>query len=231
MKNALLAIVLMTVLSLQSQEIKNRVIWYLPASNTKINGIGAGLSINSLDFEKADTVKTQVNGLAIELIGIGVLLPLTPKSPRFPIDSTRIEGELKDPILSNYPINGIAISPGGLWCEAIVNGINISGIGTVTDMVNGFTIAFFQSHQRINGLSLSLGDEAIRHYGLHVAGWSEIYLLKGVQLGLFNTSEETHGLQLGILNESKKLRGFQIGLWNVNRKRKLPLINWSFSGE
>jgi hypothetical protein len=222
MKKGVLLVVLTIGLSLNAQELKKRVFWYLPASNTQINGIGAGLTFSSLDFMKADTTKTNVNGLAIELIGMGVIVPLLGKTPLFPVDSNRIYDLLYEPISSNYRINGMAISPGGLFCGATVNGLNLSGIGSITDRINGFTMAIFQSHARVNGLSISLGDEAIRHYGVHIAGWSEIYLLKGLQLGALNDGEITHGLQMGLINKTKKLKGIQIGLWNSNRKRKLP---------
>jgi hypothetical protein len=66
---------------------------------------------------------------------------------------------------------------------------------------------------------------------VHIAGWSEIYLLKGLQLGALNDGEITHGLQMGLVNRTKKLNGIQIGLWNSNQKRKLPIINWCFSKE
>lgn len=236
---------IIAVISIQcfSQELKHRVVWYLPASNTQINGLGAGLVFSPLNTEKEDTTFTQVNGLALELIGFGILMPLFPKSPNFPVDTTRIQEILYDKIKTNYKINGIVISPGGHVCESTLNGINISGIGANTVLTNGISIATFQSHERINGLSISLGDDAVRHYGMHIAVWSEIYMLKGMQLGglnysdkaygtqigVYNEAQELRGLQLGILNKSKKMKGVQIGLWNINSKRMLPLINWDFS--
>jgi hypothetical protein len=54
--------------------------------------------------------------------------------------------------------------------------------------------------------------------------------MNGVQLGgLANFSKKMDGLQIALFNKSENFRGLQIGLWNVNQKRKLPFINWNFS--
>jgi len=55
----------------------------------------------------------------------------------------------------------------------------------------------------------------------------------GVQVGLFNTSDDFSGLQFGVVNIAETMRsGLQIGLVNIIKsKAKLkffPIVNWSF---
>ena len=55
----------------------------------------------------------------------------------------------------------------------------------------------------------------------------------GVQIGIFNTSEDFSGLQFGLVNITEVMRsGLQIGLVNIIKsKDKLkffPIVNWSF---
>ena len=55
----------------------------------------------------------------------------------------------------------------------------------------------------------------------------------GVQLGIYNTSDDFSGLQFGIVNVAETMRsGLQIGLINIiKNKEKLklfPIVNWKF---
>jgi hypothetical protein len=43
----------------------------------------------------------------------------------------------------------------------------------------------------------------------------------------FNDAYIMRGLQIGIFNTSKHTKGVQLGIWNKNEKRKLPIINWN----
>ena len=70
--------------------------------------------------------------------------------------------------------------------------------------------------------------------GLQVGAYTKSGLgSTGVQLGLFNTSDDFSGLQFGLVNITQNMRsGLQIGLVNIIKsKEKLkffPIVNWSF---
>ena len=187
---------------------KTKLFVITPELNTKVNGIGIGLMINSLKFE-GDTTTTRINGLNVELVGIGFFAPLAPSNPLIPddvkieqiapiLDSLIIEAKQPKP----YKINGLNISLGGLAGHEIqLDGLNISGIATLTSKTNGVSIAILMNLNKV---------------------------MHGISAGFINQCLEHKGLQIGVFNQSEKTKGIQIGLWNKNEKRSLPLINWNF---
>ena len=197
------------VLGLNGQNIeKTKLFVITPELNTKVNGIGIGLMINSLKFE-SDTTTTIINGLNVELVGVGFFAPLAPSNPLIPddvkieqiapiLDSLIIEATQPKP----YKINGLNISLGGLAGHEIqLDGLNISGIATLTSKTNGVSIAILLNLNKV---------------------------MHGISAGFINQCLEHKGLQIGVFNQSEKTKGIQIGLWNKNEKRSLPLINWNF---
>ena len=179
-----------------------------PEPNTQINGIGLGLMINSLKYE-GDSTTTIVNGLNLEVVGVGIFGPLAPSNPLIPYDK-RIDqiAPILDSLISDakkptpYKINGLNISVGGLaGHEVQMNGFNLSGITTITSRTNGVSAALLMNMNHV---------------------------MHGVSMGVFNQSLEHKGVQIGLLNRSEKTKGIQIGLWNKNEKRTLPIINWHF---
>jgi hypothetical protein len=185
-------------------------LWTFHDENVNIHGISLGFfSWNN------NSRNTTTNGVKIEFIGAGILIPLIPQSPIVNSDSAFLS--LRDTPLSES-INGISLSGTGTWCDCLTNGVSIGLIGQINYQINGVSAS--------NSVNF-----AQRHNGLQVAMQNEAYYLNGVQLGLFNYSAKTKGLQIGFFNRSKQLKGFQVGIWNVNPKRKLPLINWNFKKE
>lgn len=193
----------------QSQSLQNRYLaWYLPSSNSRINGLGIGLVLNKLEKPPL-IVTTVVNGVSIEIIGYGAVIPMmggdpvTNKPDSFYLDSANIESELNNFNYPNYIINGITISPGGTnTTDANINGINISGIATATGKMNGVSMSLLY-----NGSGI----------------------VNGVSIGIIgNNTIQSNGLQIGLFTTTKRLRGIQIGLWNKNEKRSLPIFNWNF---
>jgi hypothetical protein len=193
---------------LSQKEMKTKVFSFIPATNVKVNGMAAGLIINNSDIPSGSTL-TIVNGLNFELIGLGTILPLVGSDPLIPFE---LEGKNIYPFLESlivdakksktYIINGLSVSPGGLAGPDIhLNGINISGLNTLTAQTNGFSAAILINMNKV---------------------------MHGVSIACFNASLEQKGLQIGLTNTTNKLRGFQIGLWNTNEKRSLPFINWNF---
>lgn len=208
-KTCFIILLLSIVHGLNGQNIeKTKLFVITPELNTKVNGIGIGLMINSLKFE-GDTTTTIINGLNVELVGVGFFAPLAPSNPLIPdevkieqiapiLDSLIIEATQPKP----YKINGLNISLGGLAGHEIqLDGLNISGIATLTSKTNGVSIAILMNLNKV---------------------------MHGISAGFINQCLEHKGLQIGVFNQSEKTKGIQIGLWNKNEKRSLPLINWNF---
>lgn len=191
------------------QITENRsIVWVIPSVNTRINGLAGGLMINS--FKDNHTgLTTEINGLNFEFIGIGFLLPIVPSSPiysesdSFKDDIKNMDSLINSYNYSKYCINGVSISAGGIGGHDInINGLNISGINTLTGMMNGFSACIL----------------------INISG-----VVNGVSIGgLVNNTIQSKGLQIGLFNKTTRLRGFQVGLWNENEKRCLPIINWNF---
>ncbi len=180
---------------------------YIPQVETKINGIATGIFINSMKHS-GDSLTTQINGISIELVGIGFFLPLAPTDVLYDLKEedykkqNKLDSVLKTFHKINYKINGLSLSGGGLGGhEILINGVSLSAINNLNGRLNGVSIC-----PLFNAIGRS----------------------KGLSIGLFNWSIETIGLQIGGLNSTKKLKGIQIGIWNTNQKRALPFINWSF---
>ncbi len=204
-------ILLFVLINLQAigQSYKKRpVAWVIPAINTKINGLAAGFIINSMK-DNVPLSTTIVNGLSIEIIGVGFFLPLAPSSPLyFESDSFYTIKRNLDSIVNTYEqasyiINGVSVSAGGIGGHDInINGVNLSGINTLTGKTNGFSASIlFNLNGIVNGVSIG---------------------------GLVNNTIQTRGLQIGLFNRTTRLKGLQIGLWNRNEKGSLPIINWNF---
>lgn len=184
---------------------ERRVAWIIPAIATRINGLAGGLIINSLKYE-GDSLTTVVNGVCIEVLGLGVVVPLA--EPIFWEHDSIYQNIIKrDSIFENYykikyKINGLSLSPGGLGGRDIaLNGLNISVLNTLTGKVNGASFCFLFNYSGV---------------------------VNGISAAIFNGTLQTKGLQIGIINHTTKLRGFQLGLWNKNEKRSLPFVNWNW---
>ena len=210
MKRLFILFLLFISVQAHGQIKKNRpVFWVTPSIDTRINGLASGFIINSLK-DVDSTLTTEINGLNIELIGVGFFLPLAPTSPlyfekaSFYDDSKNVDSIVGKYDFARYRINGVSISFGGLGGHDInVNGVNLSVINTLTGKINGLSACIL----------------------INVTG-----VANGVTIGgLINNTIQTNGLQIGLLNKTTKLRGFQIGLWNQNEKRSLPLINWNLN--
>lgn len=209
MKRLIFLIIVLLTIHVNGQIKKTRpLLWVIPSIDTRINGLAGGLIINSLkDTDSALT--TVVNGLSIELIGVGFFLPLVQSSPiYFESDDFYLNDNNLDSIVRsyNYPkyrINGMSISGGGIGGHDInINGLNLSGINTLTGKMNGLSVCVLMNISGVvNGVSIG---------------------------GLINNSLQSKGLQIGLFNRTTRLRGFQIGLLNQNEKRSMPIINWNF---
>lgn len=185
---------------------KNKsIVGFIPAINTRINGLALGLALQSL-LNDNDSTLTYINGISVEIIGFGILVPLSPSSPVYFEKESFYENDNKlDSLVNsydslNYKINGLSISTFGIVGHNLkINGINLSGFCTLTG--------------KMNGLSVSL-----------LMNFSDV--VNGISIGLINTTIQSKGIQIGLYNQTKRMKGLQIGLWNVNEKRSFPFINW-----
>lgn len=207
----------------QVDKRKNYIpIWTFHQDSINIHGISIGLwSYNG------EPRLTNTNGIKIELIGVGIGIPLMPRSPIVETDSSFIK--LKQEPLSER-INGLNLSASGSVCHCLTNGLTAGFIGQIHFQVNGMSTSLFMNFtQRHNGVMTSLFNDAYYMNGLQVGFINNGYKTKGLQMGILgNIADEMNGVQISLINKSEKLKGIQIGLWNVNQKRKLPLINWNF---
>jgi hypothetical protein len=183
-------------------------IWTFHKDSINIHGISVGLWTFNTEPKFTNT-----NGIKLELIGLGILIPSIKESPIVETDSAFIK--LKQEHLSER-----------------INGLNLSALGSICHcLTNGLAAGFMnQIHFQVNGISTSpFMNFTQKHNGVMIAYSNGAYYMNGLQVGVANNGYKTKGLQIGLFNKSKKLKGLQIGLWNVNQKRKLPLINWSFN--
>lgn len=195
--------------------------WTYHKKDITIHGISAGIGSVSNEYRNTNT-----NGIKIEIPGVGLFIPLIPKSPVAETDSAFAQ-KAAEPI--SEKINGIALSATGTVCDCITNGINAGLIGNINYQVNGITASVFMNFaQKHNGVQLAMFNESYYFNGVQIGLSNYGAKTSGLQLGIGNFGRETKGLQIGIFNKTKKLKGLQLGLWNVNAKRKLPVINWQF---
>jgi len=181
--------------------------------NSNINGMSVGLYSGIDEGEKDDQYRNvQTNGIRLEAIGLGLLLPLIPNSPISENGNTLNTEDSRGP---SEVINGFNLSPAGTVCDCVTNGISAGAIGQMSRQVNGISASII----------LNITD---KHNGIQLSMFNESSIMHGLQLGLSNYGVRAKGLQIGVFNKSNNLKGVQLGLWNVNQKRKLPILNWSF---
>lgn len=214
-----------TCFQAEAQVIKKRKnyfpAWTFHTDSVNIHGLSIGLWAGS-----GATRNTTTNGLRFELVGVGILIPMIPRSPIAQSDS-EYNRRLLDPVSER--INGFNVSTLGSACNCITNGVSLGGIAQINRGVNGISASMMMNfNQTHNGIQFGLYSETYKMNGLQVGGHNFSNRANGIQLGVVNKSKTGRGLQIGVLNRAENFRGIQLGLWNVNAKRKLPIINWSF---
>ena len=186
-------------------------VWYFSSHHETVNGIAIGLG----DLHK-DSCNSTVNGLKVELLGLGVGVGFL-NSNTFSEDSALHASLIDNPVrMTKNEVNGFNISLFGTIDDLCVNGVSLGGLAQYIDFVDGAQITGGNSRisGKISGVQLSgVYNNAIICHGIQLSLLgNKAFDLKGIQIGLFNKSEITYGIQFG--------------LWNVNEKRSLPFINW-----
>lgn len=125
----------------------------------------------------------------------------------------------------------------GAWgkCHNIT-GLDLSIGGTEAQNAYGLQIALLRN--KVNDVAgaaqITLGANiATELTGIQVGVlWNEALIMRGLQLGLVNLSNDVRGFQIGLLNTTEMIYGYQIGLINVIKGSKVPffpIINFQFA--
>lgn len=191
--------------SLDDHAITSRyVMWASPSPVDRIYGLCISAWASNTKKATYDYRPTlRINGVNIEINPFAAFILI--REPSFTLKNfERMVKEYEnDSCNSETTVNGINLSGLGSMQAMKVTGINIGGVSTLINEINGLSISGINnSVYHFNGLSLAV-------FG------NRVYKMRGVQIGLFNRAYD--------------LRGFQFGLWNTNGKRSLPFINWQFS--
>lgn len=67
--------------------------------------------------------------------------------------------------------------------------------------------------------------------GLDVGVWNDSEEMDGLEVGVVNTTYRMRGLQIGVINVTRNAYGLQVGIVNVIRSNDVPffpVINWYF---
>lgn len=183
-----------------------------------VNGISLGVG-------RFITKYADVNGVKIDIPGLGVFVPMgigeDPYNPSYiendSITLSRYDNSKESFVtLSDSSVtNGLFLSLTG-DVEYCVNGVSLHPIGGRVELSNGMMLSGIMSFVTISN------------------GWSaSLFILSsgttnGLTTSLFhNSTIELNGLQISLFNTSFRTKGVQIGLWNKNEKRSLPFINWN----
>lgn len=229
-------------ISYGQQRILRGPLWSFHSKNTDILGISVGILPKEI-FK--DSTLTRTFGLRLEAPGLGVLLPLVPKSM---VSETVDSYSKKIRATPSEFIYGLNLSTGAVG-NVEVYGLNLAIIGQYNLKTHGLSCSTFATlSEKTNGISMSiLGNESFVCNGMQIAALGNYSTVaNGLQVGIINGALHMHGvqvgvlnnfkinathlqgLQLGLLNKTANLKGIQIGLWNKNNKRSLPFINWNF---
>ncbi|GGE69053.1 hypothetical protein EV200_10117 [Pedobacter psychrotolerans] len=175
-------------------------------ANAKITGISYGIA-SGLKEKHANVL---TNGMRLELIGLGLILPLAPSSPiNEGDDLVQVRG-----LKFTEKINGLNLSGSGTVCgDCIVNGITVGAIGQYLFAANGISISIVDNVvEKQNGLQFSMFNDVYKGSGLQIGIGNSAVDYKGLQVGvLSNVTSKCRGLQVGLFNKSKLLKGLQLG--------------------
>ncbi|EOR96536.1 hypothetical protein ADIARSV_0265 [Arcticibacter svalbardensis MN12-7] len=145
--------------------------------NLNINGISAGLYSGYGDFGES-FVNVHTNGIRLEAIGMGVIIPLLPSSP---ISESEEQFKATMSTSPSEKINGFNLSSAGTICDCTTNGVSAGAIGQISRQVNGVSVSFVM-------------NMAEKHNGIQLAMVNESFAMNGIQLGISNQAHRARGL-------------------------------------
>jgi len=178
------------------------VFWFTPCKVEEINGIALGFHAKNNKnemFNERDSLI--IRGLNLEINPFAIFALLNPQLTGPYADSIDFYNEY---IKKDWQVKvfGVNLSLMTTINEMEIRGLNLTGLFTVVDEIHGITISGLNNFSyKMNGISIA---------------------------GIRNRATFAKGIQIGLFNKSNDLRGFQFGLWNINGRRSLPFINWQF---
>ena len=149
-------------------------IWTFHKKDVNIHGVSVGLVSTVIDERNTNT-----NGIKLELIGIGLFVPLIPEFPTF--EEQRSER-----------INGLSLSTLGTVCDCLTNGLSIGGGSQLNYQVNGIALATM----------VNISEE---QNGIMIATGNYTKTMNGLQLGLTNGSSKINGVQIALTINRQKM--------------------------
>lgn len=228
---------------------KNRMpIWSYYDNNTRING----LSLGFLSLSKRNNVTN--NGIRIDAIGSGVLVPLAITmgfgySPLkiipfvlLPLEEfldykDKFEYEFDKLFYNRLNVtNGMRFSTTGdvISQNSVVNGLSFGGIINLNLKQNGLSVGGVYNYAyKTNGMQIGgLVASSIWSNGLQVGLSTQSLQHKGVQLGAYNYNKDyLSGIQFGLFNRANNVYGIQIGIFNSTKLlRGLQIGLWNKNG-
>ena len=199
-------------------------VWTFHQKNVDIYGVSLGLASTG-----AAVKNTYTTGIKIEIIGLGLFVPLISRSPVAEDDSAFHE-IMSEPLSER--INGLSLSASGSVCDCEINGGSFGIMGQIHRKVVGISGAFFVNISQVHhGIQSAFFNEAYKMRGLQIGMSNKSRDTRGIQLGLLTEAYRMRGLQIGVYNRSKDTRGIQFGLLNKNERRLFPIVNWNFKRE
>jgi len=199
-------------------------VWTFHQKNVDIYGVSLGLASTGSAVRN-----TYTTGIKIEIIGLGLFVPLIPRSPVAEDDSAFHE-IMSEPLSER--INGLSLSASGTVCNCDINGGSFGIMGQIHRKVVGISGAFFMNFSQVHhGIQSAFFNEAYQMRGLQIGVFTGSKDARGIQSGLFNVASQMRGMQIGVYNRSKDTRGIQFGLLNKNERRLFPIVNWNFKSK
>jgi len=207
--------------------------WIGPLQNEAVYGI----CLTPLGYR--EHYNAVVNGLNLELLGMGTLFTI---GPLFALSAMAISFSSMDtiPEVYNFQVNGISLGSGFVQ-RGVLNGIGVGG--GLIGKLNGISVGVVNLMYRANGLVIGgVGNAIAEMRGLEIAFINGAeFRMRGVQLALFGNvvykdslpnkergliglqvgganvvfSSSALGMQIGLLNRVHgEHEGIQMGLWN-----------------
>ncbi len=207
--------------------------WIGPLRNEAVYGI----CLTPIGFR--EHYNAVVNGLNLELLGIGTVSTALPLSALSAMARSFASMDTI-PEVYNFQVNGISLGSGFVQ-RGVLNGIGVGG--GLIGKLNGISVGVVNLMYRANGLVIGVvGNEIAEMRGLEIAFINGVeFRMHGVQLALFGNvvskdslpnkergliglqvgganvvfSSSALGMQIGFLNRVHgKHEGIQMGLWN-----------------
>ncbi|MFH2047528.1 MAG: hypothetical protein ABIK92_20565 [Pseudomonadota bacterium] len=118
-------------------------------------------------------------------------------------------------------------------------GIQIACLGNTTDHLYGIQIGGLGNGVTNDATGIQIGlvgnvastVKGIQIGGLYNFNYAQNSSITGIQIGIFNYSDNVTGIQVGLYNECSDMKGIQVGILNhinKSRVRFMPIINAKF---